>query len=152
MRVTDLELINADEDEKPLLQKMEEALSGETPLSSSAHAPLPQFIAPNGEVFEMPMSLVRVLQQVVDYMVHGMPFGMIPYNHSLNEQEAANFLNVPKSFLTELLERGELPCVTYGDLKFIRFGDLFAYKKRTSQARRKALAEMAELSQETGTY
>jgi hypothetical protein len=152
MLITDLELISADENEKPVLGKMEAALSRETQLSPSVNAPLPQLIGPNGEVFEVPMSVVRVLQQVVDYMTHGMPFAMIPYDHSLEAQEAADFLNVPKSFLLELLEGGELPYVAYADLKYIRFGDLFAYKKRTSQARRKALAEMARMSQEAGEY
>jgi excisionase family DNA binding protein len=153
MRVTDLELINADEDEKPMLQKMEEALSGETLSSPPAHAPLPQLIAPNGEVFEMPMSMVRVLKLAADYMIHGKAFiGLIPYDQSLSIQEAADFLNVPKSFVIELLETGELPFVSFGTLRYVRFGDLLAYKNRTSQARRKALAEMAELSQETGTY
>jgi hypothetical protein len=152
MRVTDLELISADENEKPMLQKVEAALSGERPSSLSAHALLPQLVGPNGEVSEMPMSLVRVLQLAVDCMIHGKAFiGLIPYDQSLGIQEAADFLNVPKSFMMELLERGEFSYVAYADLKFVRFGDLLAYKNRTSQARRKALAEMLELSQETGT-
>ena|SRR2546421_4257440 len=152
MLVTDLELISADENEKPTLQKMEEMFKRETHVSQSGNSPQPQFVGANGETLEVPMSVVQVLQQVVDYMAHGMPFVMIPYDHSLEAKEAADYLNVPKSFLMELLEKGKFPCVTYGDRRCIRFGDLFAYKKRRSQKRRKALAEMAELSQETGTY
>jgi len=153
MRVTDLELISADENEKPTLQKMEGVLNRATHLPASVNSSFPKLVGANGETFEIPMSVVRVLQLAVDYMIQGKAFiGLIPYDQPLVIQEAADFLNVPKAFLTQLLETNELPSVEFGTRKFVRFGDLLAYQNRTNQARLQALAEMAELSQETGTY
>ncbi len=153
MRVTDLELISADENEKPTLRKIEEVLNRETHLPTPVNSSLPKLVGTNGETFEIPQSVVRVLQLAVDYMIQGKAFvSLIPYDQPLVIQEAADFLNVPKAFLTNLLETGELPFVEFGTRKFVRFGELLEYKNRIRQEQHKALAEMAELSQETGTY
>lgn len=153
MRVTDLELISADENEKPTLRKIEEVLNRETHLPTPVNSSLPKLVGTNGETFEIPQSVVRVLQLAVDYMIQGKAFvSLIPYDQPLVIQEAADFLNVPKAFLTNLLETGELPFVEFGTRKFVQFGELLEYKNRIRQEQHKALAEMAELSQETGTY
>jgi excisionase family DNA binding protein len=153
MRVTDIELISADENEKPTLRKIEGVLNRETHLPTSLNSSLPKLVGANGETLEIPQSVVRVLQLAVDYMIQGKAFvSLIPYDQPLTIQEATDFLNVPKAFLTNLLEMGELPFVEFGTRKFVRFGDLLEYKNRIRQEQHKALTEMAELSQETETY
>ena len=81
-----------------------------------------------------------------------MRFSMIPCDQLLSTQEAADFLNVSRPFLIQLLEAGDLPSVEVGAHKFIQFNDLLEYKRRRSQERRKFLAEMLEFSQERGIY
>jgi excisionase family DNA binding protein len=152
MSVKELELISAEENEKPALQKMEGALNREIYSLQSVDCPFLRLTEPNGESLEIPMSVFRVLKRIVEYMAQGKAFSVIPYDQTMSTQDAADFLNVSRPYVVRLLEAGEIPFTKVGTHRRIQFGHLLEYQKRRSQERRQALAEMLEISQETGTY
>ena len=77
MAYGELELITVREDERPTLRRFEEVLNDEDGFPESAHHSLPKLVSPGGETIEMPLSIFRVLQQVVGYMMRGKAFRMI---------------------------------------------------------------------------
>jgi excisionase family DNA binding protein len=153
MPVQDVELITADESEKPALEKIEGVLSKEKLISAPVKSSLPKLIGPDGEAVEMPLSVFRALSQIVGYMMSGKAFSVVPYDQTLSTQEAADMLNVSRPFLiNNILASGKLPFIKVGTHRRIQFGDLLAYKKRRSLERLDVLAEMANISQEAGEY
>jgi len=148
----ELELISASENEKPALQKMEGVLNREIPSSQPVNSSLPMLISPGGEKLEIPISVFRALQKIVNYMMRGKAFSVIPYDQLFSTQEAANFLNVSRPFVVQLLEEGEIPFIKVGTHRRVQFSDLLEYKNRMRQERHKALVEMARISQEAGEY
>ena len=76
----------------------------------------------------------------------------VPYHQHLTTQEAADFLNMSRQFFVTLLERGELPFEKVGTHRCVRFKDLLEYKERRRAERRKALAELTALAEESGDY
>src|SRR5256885_11172822 len=148
MTTKELELISASENEKPALQKMEGVLNREIPSLQPVNFSLPMLIGPEGEKLEIPTSVFRALQKIVNYMMRGKAFSVIPYDQLFSTQEAADFLNVSRPFVVQLLEAGDLPFIKVGTHRRVQFSDLLEYKKCRSQERRKALAEMARVSQE----
>jgi excisionase family DNA binding protein len=152
MATKELELISASENEKPALQKMEGVLNREIPSSQPVNSSLPMLIGPEGEKLEIPISVFRALQKIVNYMMRGKAFSVIPYDQLFSTQEAADFLNVSRPFVVQILEEGEIPFIKVGTHRRVQFSDLLEYKNRMRQERHKALAEMARISQEAGEY
>lgn len=70
----------------------------------------------------------------------------------LSVDEAAEILNVPRPYLTRLLNRGEIPYHTAGKRRRINLRDLLAYKQKRDAERRQALDELTRVSQEVGLY
>lgn len=69
---------------------------------------------------------------------------------SLTLKQAAELLNVPSDYLTRLLAAGEIGFTGTGRQRHIRRADLLVYKRERDTARRAALRELTQLSQEAG--
>lgn len=147
-----LERITAHEDEKPALRRIEEVINNENAFPQSAHHSLPKIVGPGGESIEMPLSVFRVLQKIVGYMVHDRAFSVVLGDQMLSTQEAADMLNVSRPFLVKLLEAGRLPFTKVGTHRRVQYNDLLQYKNHMHKERRKVLAEIANISQEAGEY
>jgi excisionase family DNA binding protein len=87
---------------------------------------------------------VKLIHDVLQAMAHRAPFSIIPHEAELTTQQAADFLNVSRPFLIGLVDRGEIPHRLVGRHRRVRFSDLLDFEKRSAEARKKALAEMAE--------
>jgi excisionase family DNA binding protein len=108
------------------------------------------FLSADGERAELPRPVFVLLDQVVRELLQGHAVGVVPLHKELTTQEAADLLGVSRPFLIGLLERGEVPYVTTGKHRRIRFSDLMEYKRRRDATRRQALDRLTELSQEYG--
>lgn len=144
MAITEHELIAASESERPALNKIEQVLQ---------HADAaPKLVGPNGETIELPPSVFNVLRQVIYHMMRGRAIFIFPEQQELTTQEAADILNVSRPYLIKLLEENKIPYTTVGSHRRIRLSDLMNYKKLRSAGRKRAIEEIARISQEEEMY
>jgi len=112
----------------------------------------PKLVGMNGEEILLPDSIYQALRQVIHMMAAGQVISLVPYEHYLSSQEAADLLNVSRPYLYTLLEQGEIPYIKVGTHRRIQFEDLIQYKQQRDGQRRQALSELATFSQELGFY
>jgi excisionase family DNA binding protein len=118
-------------------------------LLSQAH---PKLVGIDGEEIALPDSVYQVLRQVIHMMAPGQTISLVPYEHYLSSQEAANLLNVSRPYLYTLLDQGEIAYIKIGTHRRIRFEDLMQYKQKRDNQRHQSLTELTEISQELGFY
>jgi len=104
----------------------------------------------NGETDELvlPGHILQILLDVLSEMAQGNAVSLIPYHQEISTQDAANLLNVSRPFLIKLLENGSIPFRKVGAHRRVRLEELLAYKEKNIQQRRRALDELADLSQQ----
>jgi excisionase family DNA binding protein len=85
-------------------------------------------------------------------MQEGKAITIIPANHELSLQEAADLLGVSRQYMVRLLEDGKLPFHKPGTHRRIYLEDLMAYKNERDSRRLTVLGEMAREEVEAGTY
>jgi excisionase family DNA binding protein len=81
-------------------------------------------------------------------IVQGNVIALIPIHTELTTQEAAEILNVSRSYLIKLLEAGEIPYHKVRRHRRISFKDLTSYKEQIDNARMKTLDELAAQAQD----
>ena len=100
------------------------------------------------DTVELPAPAAELLVQILENMAAGSPVAVLRNDAELTTQQAADFLNVSRPFLVDLLEAGDVPFRKVGTHRRVRFDDLRAYKETIDHARRKALDELAADAQE----
>ena len=100
------------------------------------------------DAVELPAPAAELLVEILENMAAGSPVAVLRKDAELTTQQAADFLNVSRPFLVDLLEAGAVPFRKVGTHRRVRFDDLRAYKQITDDARRKALDELAADAQE----
>lgn len=106
----------------------------------------------DGEEIVIPESVYHVLRQVIHLMASGRAVSVVPLEHELTTQQAADLLNVSRPFLVKLLEQGEISYIKVGSHRRIRLSDLMAYKQQRDTQRRQCLKELTQFSQDEGFY
>ena len=96
----------------------------------------------------LPFSAVQMLQHILMEMAQGNAITLIPINATLTTQQAADLLNVSRPFLVKLIDKGEIPCVKVGTHRRIRAEDLFQYRAKSEEVKRKALDELTQHGQD----
>lgn len=121
-------------------------------LSSRAETQQFDFKDSKGETrsVELPTSVVRLMVDVLAEIGQGNAVSIIPIHAELTTQEAADLLNVSRPYFVQLLEKKEIPFRKVNTHRRVRYEDVMAYKDRIDSDRRKALDELAALSQEMG--
>lgn len=115
-------------------------------------APKCRLQGPRGEAIAIPESVFYVLERVAEVLARGDAITVVPVGKELTTQQAADLLNVSRQYLVRLLEADELPYTKTGKHRRLRIEDVLAYKERREAARKAALDELAELSEELGGY
>jgi excisionase family DNA binding protein len=100
------------------------------------------------ETIELPARAVRLLQAILEDMASGRAIMIVPENAELTTQQAADFLNVSRPFLVQLLEQRKLPFRLVGTHRRVRFEDVLRYKENIDSERCKVLDQFAAEAQE----
>jgi excisionase family DNA binding protein len=100
------------------------------------------------ETIELPAGAVKLLQAILEDMASGRAVTIVPQNAELTTQQAADFLNVSRPFLVQLLERKKLPFRLVGTHRRIRFEDVVRFKENIDVERRKVLDQLTAEAQE----
>lgn len=132
------------EQETEAIKKLQQLLSIE-----SAQVKL---VASNGEEILIPESVYNLLGQVVRAMASGQAVSIVTHNRELTVHQAADLLNVSRSFLVKLLDEGAIPYIEVGSRRRILFQDLMTYKQQRKVQRRQLLDELIEMTEEAGLY
>jgi excisionase family DNA binding protein len=121
-------------------------------LLNNADANHPKLVDPQGKEFPLPDSVYEALKNVVQAMASGQVITLVPNEHELTTQEAADLLNVSRPYFVKLLDRGDIPYVPVGKHRRVRFQDLMRYKQNRDAGRRQNLNDFTEFLQEEGFY
>jgi excisionase family DNA binding protein len=142
MTVADRSLVSAGQEEAEAIAGVAELAAAEGDLElrgKTGSRPLPQ-------------ALRNVLMQAAHELLVGNRVSVIPIGAELTTQQAAEFLNMSRPFLVQLLEAGAMPYHMVGTHRRIRFEDVAAYRTARSAKRRRALSELAVEAQEQGAF
>jgi excisionase family DNA binding protein len=85
-------------------------------------------------------------------MALGQAVAVVPKERELTTQQAANFLNVSRPYLINLLEQGEIPYIQVGSHRRVLFDDLKKYKQQRDTERSKFLQQLIEITEEADLY
>jgi excisionase family DNA binding protein len=109
-------------------------------------------VASNGEEILIPESVYNLLGQIVRAMASGQAVSIVTHNRELTVHQAADLLNVSRSFIVKLLDEGAIPYIEVGSRRRILFQDLMTYKQQRKVQRRQLLDELIEMTEEAGLY
>ncbi len=101
---------------------------------------------------ELPLGeqALDLIRQMLTSLAQNHPVAVVPLDHELTPNQAADLLNVSRGFVIGLLEKGELPVRKVGTHHRIRLDDLMAYKRRSDAETDEALDELVAVEQELG--
>jgi excisionase family DNA binding protein len=103
--------------------------------------------ADHEETIELPAGAVKLLQAILEDMASGRAVTIVPQNAELTTQQAADFLNVSRPFLVQLLQQKKLPYRLVGTHRRVRFEDVLRFKESIDAERRKVLDQLAQEAQ-----
>ena len=102
------------------------------------------------ETVDLPAPALRLLRDILDRMAHGKGVALTPLHAELTTRQAAEFLQVSRTHLVQLLDAGRIPCRKVGSHRRVRAEDILAWRRETEARRREALDELTARDQKLG--
>ena len=97
-------------------------------------------------------SALHALRAAVRSLLRGAT-SVVPLDHELTSQEAADLLSVSRQYVVRLVDRGSLQAITTeGGHRRLRLEDVLLYRNKRDTERRKALEELEAETEEYGGY
>ena len=101
---------------------------------------------------ELPLSsqVYQLLRQLLVDLAQNRPVAIVPLDHELTPNQAADILNASRNYVLRLIDSGELAARMVGTHRRIRLDDLLAFKSKSDAAYEKNMDELVRLEQELG--
>jgi len=96
--------------------------------------------------------LGRFVLEALSQLAEGNAIRLVHIRRELSTHEAAHLLNVSRTYLVGLLDRGEIPYRMVGSHRRIGLTDLLAYREKTDRRRKEGLAAIAAEARELKLY
>ncbi|GAB4561671.1 MAG: helix-turn-helix domain-containing protein [Haliangiales bacterium] len=111
-----------------------------------------KLVSPAGESVELPKSVFRLLECIIEVLARGDAITLVPIGKELTTQQAANILDVSRQYLVRLLDDGRIPYSKTGTHRRVRMEDVLAYKRQRDRDRMASLDDLSQLSQDFEGY
>jgi len=105
-----------------------------------------------GNQTHIPEALFAHFARIVRLMSERKAIVMLPEDEAFTTQAAANYLDMSRQFLVNLLEKGEIPHHRVGTHRRVTFKDLLEYEKTRDRTRREAMDQLADEVLKAGKY
>ncbi len=98
--------------------------------------------------FLLTPTVVELIFRTIIHIAKGDAVTIVPFHAELTTQEAANFLNVSRPYLIQLLEKKLIPFHRVGRHRRILFEDILKYKEKSQERSRKIREELTREAQD----
>lgn len=95
-------------------------------------------------IVPLPARAVQIIHDILDIMARRVPVSIIPHDAVLTTQQAADYLNVSRPFVSRLIDDGKIPANLVGRHRRVRFSDLLEFEEGSRKERKAALSSLAE--------
>lgn len=112
----------------------------------------PKLVAANGGEVELSPTLLRVLRRSVEVLANDQAVLLDSLGKQISPHQAAELLGFSLTYVTKLLDDGELPFTLVGDFRRLSLNDVLAYRQEFKAMQREGLRELAQLGQDLGLY
>ncbi len=109
-------------------------------------------VGPDQQLMPLPKPLYEALLRVAHVLAAGQGMTIVPAEHLLTTQEAADMLDVSRTYLIRLLDEGKIPFQRVGRHRRVAMRDVSAFAESRRRERRERLHRLRELSEEYGLY
>jgi excisionase family DNA binding protein len=109
-------------------------------------------IAETGRKIRIPVSVLRLLVQILKEISQGNPVTVVPEATEITTQAASEVLGCSRPHVVRLLEEGKIPFTKVGKHRRIRYDDLMSFKKKMKVSQKKKLQDLMKLDEESGLY
>jgi len=98
----------------------------------------------------VPRAVFELFVAALEALAEGEAVTLIPSEKEVTTQEAAEYLNVSRTYVVQLLERGEIPFRKVGTHRRIRFSDLRKYREMDDRKRDEIIKHIAREMEDMG--
>lgn len=125
-----------------------------SPLAATTRPTQRVRVRPEGASAEQSVTVPReafaLFLEVLGQMANGNAVTIVPVHAELTTQQAADYLNVSRPYVVQLLESGKLPFRKVGKHRRVLFEDLATFKRREEERRKQVMQELADEAQRHG--
>jgi len=111
-----------------------------------------KLVGPDGRMRVLPKNVYSFLCQLLAELQGGNAVTILQPKAQLTTREASKLLGMSRQFLVNLLERQEIPYHKVETHRRIYARDIFAFKAKRDNARRKGLDDLARTEYAEGVY
>jgi len=94
-------------------------------------------------VVPLPARIVELIFELLESVGRRVPVSVIPHDAELTTQQAADYLNVSRPYLTRLMDEGKIKHRCVGRHRRVRFGELDRYARQSLEDREEAIKKVA---------
>ena len=99
---------------------------------------------------EVPVEVFDFFVRVLSELAEGHTVMLVPQDQELTTQQVADILNVSRPYVVQLLEAGKLPFRLVGTRRRVRSADVFEFKRRDDEMRKRVADELASEAEKAG--
>jgi excisionase family DNA binding protein len=101
-------------------------------------------------VLPVPSEALELFADILRAMAAGEDVQVLRSDRLLTTQQAADLLNLSRTYLLQRIEAGDLKVSMVGSHRRLKFSDVLVYKRKMHALRESKLAEIAAIDQELG--
>ena len=106
----------------------------------------------DGIATPLPEPVATMLREMLETFAQGQSVALISAQSEMSPNEAAEFLNVSRGYVTKLMDEGILPFRPVGSHRRIPGAAVAAHRARQDQISRAAMEELVRLSEDMNLY